>query len=85
MTVEELGTASLLAAEQSRIRFAADTLLFCADLVKSPTGQAAFSDIAALRDDLVASGRCTAQRANGLLDDMWACGPGLDALVPAAA
>jgi hypothetical protein len=85
MTVGELGAGDLPEAEQSRIRFAADTLLFCADLEKSPTGRAAFSEMAALSEELVANGRCTSPRAETLLDDLWACGPGVDAVLPVAA
>jgi hypothetical protein len=85
MTLEDMGPAKLLAREQSCIRHAVDTLLFCAELSRSPSGRDAFAEMAALRDHLVESGRWTSERADRLLDDVWACGPGLAEAVPAAA
>jgi hypothetical protein len=85
MTLEDMGPAKLLPREQACIRHAVDTLLFCADLSRSPSGREAFSDMAALRDHLVDTGRWSSERAGQLLDDVWACGPGLAEAVPAAA
>jgi|SRR3954454_12001547 hypothetical protein len=76
-TLRDLGPAKLQAAEQERIRAAADTLVFCGDVVRSPAARAALADISALHDQLVGSGRWSAARAGALLDDLWACGPGV--------
>jgi hypothetical protein len=84
-TLKDLGPAKLLPAEQERIRRAADTLVFCADLVSSPAARAELSELYELRDNLVSSGRWTPERASVLLDDLWACGPGLDVPLTAAA
>jgi hypothetical protein len=85
MTLQELGAAKLLPAEQSRIRLAADTLLFCADISHSRSGRAAFADVSALCEHLVSSGRWASESAGRLVDDLWACGPGFDAALPVAA
>jgi hypothetical protein len=71
-TLEDLGPAKLLPAEQDRIREAADTLIFAADLEEA---RAALADIDALVEHLVASGRWTAERAEQLAADLLACGP----------
>jgi hypothetical protein len=84
-TLRDLGPAKLLPAEQARIRNAADTLVFCADLDSCPAARAELADLYTLRDHLVASGRWTPERASRLLDDVWACGPGLDVPLAAAA
>jgi hypothetical protein len=84
-TVNELGPAKLLPSEQSRIRHAADTMLFCADLSHDRSARTEFADVDLLREHLVASGRWSEQRAAELVDDLWACGPGLLAALPAAA
>jgi hypothetical protein len=84
-TLKDLGPAKLLPAEQEQIRRAADTLIFCADLVSSPAARSELTDLYELRDHLVSSGRWTPERASRLLDDVWACGPGLDVPLSAAA
>ena len=84
-TLRELGPAKLLPAEQARIRGAADALLFCADVASDPSAGAAFSDLVALREHLVASGRWTAERADQLVGDVWACSPSLDVALRSAA
>lgn len=71
-TLEDLGPAKLQPAEQERIRDAADTLIFASDLDEA---RAAYEDVEALGDHLVASGRWTAERAEQLVDDLLACGP----------
>lgn len=78
-TLEDLGPAKLLAYEQARIRFAADSLLFCADLVHDRSARAAHADFDRLRDQLVRSGRWSRERAGRLADDVWNCGPGFAA------
>ena len=84
-TLRELGPAKLLPAEQDLIRHAVDTLLFAADLHRDPSARAACSDIHALRDHLVASGRGSPSRADQLVDDVWSAGPPPATSVPLAA
>jgi hypothetical protein len=71
-TLEDLGPAKLLAAEQERIRDAADTLIFAAG---HDEASAALSDIEALAEHLTASGRWTAESADTLVENLQACGP----------
>ena len=81
-TLRDLGPAKLLPAEQARIRFAADTLLFCAE--PGAGALAARADMTALCRHLTVPGRWLPGRADELLDDLWACGPSEhDALVAA--
>ena len=73
-TLDDLSATKLNAAEQDRIRDAADTLLFSED----PTDEAprhALDDVEALTRHLTDSSRWTEQRAQQLLDDVTACGP----------
>ena len=72
-TLEDLGPAKLLDAEQARIREAADTLIFAA----GPDADvlAAVDDVRTLADHLAESGRWTDERAAQLVDDLSACGP----------
>ena len=85
VTLRDLGPAKLLPAEQSRIRLAADTLLFCADLAGDPSARATCADVDALCAHLSRSGRWAPERAGRLFDDLWACGPGLSTPLAAAA
>jgi hypothetical protein len=71
-TLEDLGPTKLQPAEQARIREAADTLIFAADLDEA---RAALEDIDALAEHLVASDRWSDERARQLVDDLLACGP----------
>ncbi|HEX5620696.1 MAG TPA: hypothetical protein VFX51_19910 [Solirubrobacteraceae bacterium] len=71
-TLEDLGPAKLQPAEQDRIRDAADTLIFAADLDEA---RAALADVETLVEHLVASGRWTSERAQELAADLLACGP----------
>jgi hypothetical protein len=71
-TLEDIGPAKLQAAEQERIRDAADNLIFAADLDEA---QATLEDVEALSAHLVASGRWTTERADELVSDLLACGP----------
>lgn len=84
MTLRELGPAKLLPAEQERFRHAVDTLILAADL-DGAMARAACSDIHALRDDLVASGRWSASRADELVDDVRSAGPLPEMSLPRAA
>ena len=71
-TLDEIGPAKLLPAEQDRIRDAADTLIFAAGIDDART---AMADVDALAEHLVASGRWTDERADQLVRDLLACGP----------
>jgi hypothetical protein len=71
-TLDELGPTKLLAAEQSRIRTAADTLIFSADLAEA---RDALLDISRLAEHLVNSGRWLEERVDQLIADLLACGP----------
>jgi hypothetical protein len=84
-TLRDLGPAKLHDAEQSRIRYAADCLLFCDELLGSAAARAALEDLHDLTERLVESGRWTAERAGRLFDDVWSCGPGVNVPVRAAA
>jgi len=71
-TLEDLGPAKLQPAEQDRVREAADTLIFAADLDEA---RQAMADIDGLAERLVASDRWSEERAKQLVDDLLACGP----------
>jgi hypothetical protein len=71
-TLEDIGPAKLLPAEQDRVRDAADTLIFAADLDES---RAALEDVDALAQHLVESGRWSEPMAERLVDDLLSCGP----------
>ena len=74
-TLQELGPSKLLTAEQERIRFDADTLIFSADTSLDDSAQDALRDIESLCRDLVGSGRWEAVTAARLADDVRQCGP----------
>ena len=71
-TLEDLGPTKLQPAELERVREAADTLIFAADLEQA---RAALEDIDALAEHLVASDRWSEELAKQLFDDVLACGP----------
>jgi hypothetical protein len=71
-TLEDIGPAKLQPAEQDRIREAADTLIFAADLDEA---RRALEDIESLAEHLTATGRWTAESADALLQNVQACGP----------
>jgi hypothetical protein len=75
-TLRDMGPAKLLPSEQACIREAADVLLFCSDL-DGEDARTAFVAVATLLDRLTQAGRWTGSRARRLLDDIWACGPGV--------
>jgi hypothetical protein len=68
----ELGPTKLLPAEQSRIRDAADTLIFAADLAEA---RESLLDMSRLAEHLVTSGRWIEERIDHLVADLLACGP----------
>jgi hypothetical protein len=71
-TLEDLGPTKLQPDEQDRVREAADTLIFAADLDEAREGMA---DVETLAEHLVASDRWSEERAEQLVDDLLACGP----------
>ena len=71
-TLDELGPTKLQPAEQARVREAADTLIFAADLDEA---RAVMADMDSLAEHLVASDRWSEERARQLVDDLLACGP----------
>jgi hypothetical protein len=71
-TLEDIGPTKLLPAEQDRIREAADTLIFAADM---DDARVALEDIHALSEHLVESGRWSDTLAERLVDDLLSCGP----------
>jgi hypothetical protein len=76
-TLEDVGPAKLLPPEQATLRFAADQLLFCADIVHDGAARRAYADVERLCDHLVRAGRWNMGRADRLGDQVWDCGPGL--------
>ena len=71
-TLDEIGATKLLPAEQARIREAADSLIFAADL---DDARDALRDMGDLAEHLLASGRWLEQRVDTLVADLLACGP----------
>jgi hypothetical protein len=71
-TLSELGPTKLLPAEQARIREAADSLIFAADLDEA---RDALRDMGDLAEHLLASGRWLEQRVDALVANLLACGP----------
>jgi hypothetical protein len=71
-TLEDLGPTKLQPAEQDRVREAADTLIFAADLDEA---RDVMADVDQLAEHLVASDRWSDERAKQLVDDLLACGP----------
>jgi hypothetical protein len=84
-TLSDMGPAKLWPDEQACIRAAADTLLFCTDLTRDDDAQVALAAVAILSDDLIDAERWSPGRAQRLLDDIWACGPGDELEMPVAA
>jgi hypothetical protein len=74
-TLEELGPTKLQSDEQDRVRFAADTLIFCTELSEDAAAREALADIRALARALVESERWEQATADQLLADVRACGP----------
>ena len=78
-TLNELGPSKLLAAEQERIRDAADTLIFSSGLSDEQAASEALADADELCRDLVASGRWERVTAAQLAQDLRGCGARADA------
>jgi hypothetical protein len=71
-TLDEVGPTKLLPAEQARIRDAADTLIFAADLDEA---RDALRDMGALAEHLLSSGRWLEERVDALVANLLGCGP----------
>ena len=71
-TLRDLGPAMLWPAEESRIREAADTLLFCHDVAADAGAREAFAVVTITST----TGRAAldGRGAHRLLDDIWGCG-----------
>jgi hypothetical protein len=76
-TLDELSAAKLQPAEQDRIRYAADSLIFCADLLEDDATRDSLEDTELLCEVLVESGRWERVTADRLIADLRACGPEL--------
>jgi hypothetical protein len=82
--LDDLGPSKLLEAEQQRIRYAADNLIFSSDLATDGEAREALEDVEALCRGLVDSGRWEQLSATRLMHDMCECGPAVPAEVRAA-
>jgi hypothetical protein len=71
----ELGPTKLQNGEQERIRYAADSLIFCADLSTDEGTRESLADTRLMLDNLVESGRWEQVTADRLAEDLRACGP----------
>jgi len=71
-TLEDLGPAKLQPSEQERVRDAADTLIFAADLDEA---RSTLADVDALSEHLIGTGRWSEERAEALVQDLLSCGP----------
>ena len=83
-TLADLGPSKLQSSEQERIRFAADSLLFSADLYDDDSAREALADTEQLCRALVESGRWEAVTAQRLADDVRLCGPTVEFELKAA-
>jgi hypothetical protein len=81
-TLAELGPTKLQPSEQDRIRYTADTLIFCADLFEDDAARDSLEDTELLCEVLVQSGRWERATAERLIDDLRACGPELPLSIP---
>jgi hypothetical protein len=77
-TIKELGPSKLVGEEQDRLRLAADSLIFTAEIESDGAARAALEDAESLCDALVESGRWEAVTARRLARDVYECGPGRD-------
>lgn len=74
-TLAELGPSKLQSNEQDRIRYAADSLIFCDELTTDEGAWEALIDIQLLFEGLVESGRWEQVTADRLADEVRSCGP----------
>jgi hypothetical protein len=73
--LDELGPTKLQSAEQDRIRYAADSLIFCNDVLEDDATRESLEDTELLCEVLVESGRWERVTADRLIADLRACGP----------
>jgi hypothetical protein len=83
-TLEQLGPSKLQPEEQDRIRYAADSLIFCGELERDDAALEALTDIDLLCRALVDSGRWEQATAARLERDVVECGPPRYAALEAA-
>ena len=74
-TLEQLGPSKLWGDEQERIRYAADTLIFSANLSDDAAARDVLEDAGRLCSSLVESGRWESVTAARLTSDLSECGP----------
>ena len=79
-TIAELGSSKLQDAEQDRIRYAADSLIFCDNLSADEGARQALVEIQLMLDTLVQSGRWERATADRLAADLLSCGPAPDSV-----
>lgn len=84
-TLQELGPSKLQPDEQDRIRYAADSLILCSDLIEDDETRDSLEDTELLCEVLVESGRWERVTADHLIDDLRACGPVLPVQLQQAA
>lgn len=73
--LDQLGPSKLWGDEQERIRYAADSLIFSANLAEDGAARDALEEAGKLCSALVASGRWESITAARLAGDLSACGP----------
>jgi hypothetical protein len=74
-TLDQLGPSKLWGDEQERIRYAADTLIFSANLIEDEAARDSLEDAGRLCSALVESGRWESITAARLASDLSECGP----------
>jgi hypothetical protein len=79
-TLDDLGPAKLHGGEETRLREAADALLFAA--AADTAALEAITDVEQLARQLAETGRWAPETAGKLADDVAACGPGFVADMP---
>jgi hypothetical protein len=82
--LDDLGPSKLLEAEQQRIRYAADNLIFSRDLDSDVEARVALQDVETLCRDLVESGRWEQITANRMTRFISECGPAVPVGLQAA-
>lgn len=73
----ELSPVKLQPGEQERIRYTADSLVLCADLLADDPARDSLEDTELLCEVLVQSGRWERATADELVAELRACGPEL--------
>ena len=75
--IETLAEAKLQSAEQERVRYTADSLVLCADLLADDATRDSLEDTELLLEVLVETDRWERTTADRLIADLRACGPEL--------